>query len=172
MNKERQPGLQDPVTNSIRAYLSRESCRLAFSLEWQSLTGLSSSRQKNMDLRNLKGLYEVGQDCLILTGNVMDNTGLPRWLGGEESACQCRRHRFSLWAWKIPWRKKWQPASVFLPWKSHGQRNLGGYSPWGHKESDKACTHSTMANTQPDVGQLLPAMPGRLYFMAARPLHF
>ena len=24
----------------------------------------------------------------------------------------------------------------FLPGKSHGQRSLGGYSPWGHKESD------------------------------------
>ena len=25
---------------------------------------------------------------------------------------------------------------VFLPGKSHGQRSLGDYSPWGHKESD------------------------------------
>ena len=26
--------------------------------------------------------------------------------------------------------------SVFLPGKFHGQKNLAGYSPWGHKESD------------------------------------
>ena len=26
--------------------------------------------------------------------------------------------------------------SVFLPEKSHGQRSLAGYSPWGHKELD------------------------------------
>ena len=26
---------------------------------------------------------------------------------------------------------------VFLPGESHGQRSLAGYSPWGHKESDK-----------------------------------
>ena len=26
------------------------------------------------------------------------------------------------------------PTPVFLPGKSHGQRNLVGYSPWGHKE--------------------------------------
>ena len=26
--------------------------------------------------------------------------------------------------------------AVFLPGKSHGQRTLEGYSPWGHKESD------------------------------------
>ena len=27
-------------------------------------------------------------------------------------------------------------ATVFLPVKFHGQRRLGGYSPWGSKESD------------------------------------
>ena len=27
-------------------------------------------------------------------------------------------------------------SPVFLPGKSHGQRNLVGCSPWGHKESD------------------------------------
>ena len=27
---------------------------------------------------------------------------------------------------------KWQPTPVFLPGKSHGQRNLVGYSLWGH----------------------------------------
>ena len=32
-----------------------------------------------------------------------------------------------------PWRRKWQPTPVFLPGKSHGQRSLAGYSPWGHK---------------------------------------
>ena len=28
-----------------------------------------------------------------------------------------------------PWRRKWQPTSVFLPGKSHGQRNLVAYGP-------------------------------------------
>ena len=28
----------------------------------------------------------------------------------------------------MPWRRKWQPTPVFLPEKSHGQRNLAGYS--------------------------------------------
>ena len=35
-----------------------------------------------------------------------------------------------------PWRRKWQPTPVFLPGKSHGQRNLVGYNTWGCKESD------------------------------------
>ena len=34
------------------------------------------------------------------------------------------------------WRREWQPTSVFLPGKSHAQRILVGYSPWGPKESD------------------------------------
>ena len=33
-------------------------------------------------------------------------------------------------------RRKWQPAPGFLPGKSHGQRSLAGYSPWGHRELD------------------------------------
>ena len=36
---------------------------------------------------------------------------------------------------KIPWKRKWQPTPRFLPEKSHGHRNVGGNSPWGHKES-------------------------------------
>ena len=55
---------------------------------------------------------------------------LPRWLSGKESAYQCRRCRFDPWIRKIPWRKEWQPAPVFLPGKSYGQRILAGYTPW------------------------------------------
>ena len=32
------------------------------------------------------------------------------------------------------WKREWQPT--LLPGESHGQRSLGGYSPWGHEESD------------------------------------
>ena len=56
--------------------------------------------------------------------------GLPRWLSGKEFACQCRRHRFSLWVRKTPWRRKWQPTPVLLPGKSFRHRSLAGYSPW------------------------------------------
>ena len=44
--------------------------------------------------------------------------------------------RFDPWVRKTPWRKKWQPTPVFLPGKSHGQRSLVGYSPWGCIESE------------------------------------
>ena len=41
--------------------------------------------------------------------------------------------RVRSWGGKIPWRRKWQSILVFLPGKSHGQRSLLGFSPWGHK---------------------------------------
>ena len=37
---------------------------------------------------------------------------------------------------KIPRRRKWQSTPVFLPGKSHGQKNLAGYNSWGCKELD------------------------------------
>ena len=43
--------------------------------------------------------------------------------------------RLDPWVRKIPWRRGWPPSPVFLPRKFHGQRSLGGYSPWGFKES-------------------------------------
>ena len=35
-----------------------------------------------------------------------------------------------------PLEKGMATTLAFLPGKSHGQRSLTGYSPWGHKESD------------------------------------
>ena len=69
---------------------------------------------------------------------------LPWWLSGKEPACQCRRPRFKPWVGKFPWRRKWQPTPVFLPGKSHGQRSLAGYSPWGRRrvEPDLVTEHA------------------------------
>ena len=38
---------------------------------------------------------------------------------------------------KIPWRREWLLAPVFLPGESHGQRSLAGCSPWGRTEPDR-----------------------------------
>ena len=71
------------------------------------------------------------------------------WLSGKESACQCRRHKFSPWVGKFPWRRKQQPTPVFLPGKSHRQRSLAGYSPWGQL-SDLAHTHARYIGSTSD----------------------
>ena len=75
--------------------------------------------------------------------------GFPGGSSGKESACECRRSRrccFGPWVGKMPWKRKWQPAPVFLPGESHGQRSLAGCSPWGRKESDttEATQHAHM----------------------------
>ena len=65
--------------------------------------------------------------------------GFPGGASGKEPACKYKRHKrlgFDPWFGKIPWRREWQPISVFLPGESLGQRSLAGYSPWGHKEFD------------------------------------
>ena len=84
---------------------------------------------------------------------LMQLFGFPAGANGKESTCQCRRckrHTFNPWVRKIPWRRKWQSTAVFLPRKSHGQKTLVGYSPWGCKESDRSeatlhtCTHAVI----------------------------
>ena len=72
---------------------------------------------------------------------------------GKESICQCRRRGFNPWVGKIPWRRKWQPISVFLPGKSHGQRILAGNSPWDRKELDR--TWQLKSNNKQYVRQFL-----------------
>ena len=54
---------------------------------------------------------------------------------GKSICLQCQRPGFDPWVGNIPWRRQWQPAPVLLPGKSHGQRSLVGYSPWGREES-------------------------------------
>jgi len=74
----------------------------------------------------------------ILGGSVIKN--LPA------NAGDTKRHRFEPWVRKISWRIKWQPTPVFLLEKSHGQRSLVGYSPWGCKESDTSVARVELSN--------------------------
>ena len=60
------------------------------------------------------------------------------WATGEatredskESACNARDLGLIPGSRRFPWRREWQPTSVFLPGEFHGQRSLVGYSPWG-----------------------------------------
>ena len=59
------------------------------------------------------------------------------WLSGKEPARQCRRCKFNPWVERSPWRRKWQPIPVFLPGKSHGQRNWRATVHGVTKESNK-----------------------------------
>ena len=89
----------------------------------------------NPDTVNTGGAVERREPCYTVGGDVdlCSHYGFPRWLSGKEFTWKCRRCGFNPWVMKIPWRRKWQPTPVFLPAKSHGQRSLEGYSPWGCK---------------------------------------
>ena len=92
-------------------------------------------------MNQIRGLTAGGAECpawwesktniLIVLTVLLD---FPDGSAHKESACQCRRCKrleFDPWVGKIPWRKAWLPTPVLLPGKSHGQRSLTGYSPWG-----------------------------------------
>ena len=58
---------------------------------------------------------------------------------GKKSTCQyrrCRRPEFPQWVRKVSWRRKQQPTPLFLAGKSHEQKSLASYSPWGCRKSD------------------------------------
>ena len=73
---------------------------------------------------------------------------------------QCRRHRFNPWVGKIAWRRAWEATLVFLPGKSHGQRNLTGYSLWGRREAG-------MAEATEHAHLLFLLLPATLFIPAA-----
>ena len=90
------------------------------------------SKRPRMNLRKNNtgnGLEEIKG---IKKSQVFMPMGFPSDSAGKESALQCRRHAFSPWGKKTPWRRKWQPSPVFLPEKSRGEwRSPEDYSPWG-----------------------------------------
>ena len=71
--------------------------------------------------------------------------------------------------WEDPLEKETATHSNILAWKIQGWRNLAGYGPWGHKESDmterlhsplKACTsQSALYSIQPEADMQRSASP-------------
>ena len=68
----------------------------------------------------------------------------PWWLSQSRIRLQFRRPGFDPWVGKIPlkkgMRREWQSPPVSLPRKSHQQKILAGYSPWGCKDLDTTTT--------------------------------
>ena len=83
----------------------------------------------------------VGKDLV----QDLKEEGFPGGATAKEPACQCQRRGSQgpdPRVRKSPWRRAWQPTPGFLPGESHGQRSLGGCSPWGRRESDMTYTHT------------------------------
>ena len=63
---------------------------------------------------------------------------------------------YSLELLLLTWRRKQQPAPIFLPGESHGQRSLAGYTPWGRKSQTRLSneTTTTVAEAETPIFQL------------------
>ena len=93
-----------------------------------STPGYLSNKNENTNLKRCMNLFI----CVYVY--ICVYYGISWWLGGKESTCQYRRREFNLWSRKIPWRWKWPPTPVFLPWKiAWTESSLAGYSTQGHK---------------------------------------
>ena len=93
-------------------------------------SGLSS---KQSLLKHRYTFREREQECFwkVKPARLYRLRGFPGGTSGKEPSCQCRRHkrcRFHPCVRMIPWRRAWQPTSVFLPGEYHGQRSLVGCS--------------------------------------------
>ena len=81
-----------------------------------------------LDILNLKCSWHLqlkmprSQFCMSIW-----SVALPRWLSSKKSSCQCGRPRFDPWVRNIPWRREWQPTSLFLPWTEEpdGLQSMG-----------------------------------------------
>ena len=110
-------------------------------LEWVAISYskvLFQSQGSNLHLPH----WQADALPLHQLGNPFDG-----WCSGKESTFQCRRckrHGFHHWIRNISWRKKWHTTSVSLPGKSHQQRSLVDYNPWGLERGrcNYACMHS------------------------------
>ena len=80
-------------------------------------------------------LYFIQGGLLIITSYFTHtpflSMGLPKWLSGKESACQCRRQGFDPWVRKIPWRRERQPTPVLLPGEIPWTEGAGGLQSMG-----------------------------------------
>ena len=91
--------------------------------------GTVTSEKSLAVLQKVKHNYQVTQS-------------FPHGSDSKRICPQRRRPGFDPWAGKIPWKRKWLPSPVFWPEKSHGQRSLVGYSPWGQRvRHDLATEH-------------------------------
>ena len=79
------------------------------------------------------GLHSTVKRAMGKAGTVGFILQSYRGFTAEVSDQVSKMERKGLYKWL--WRRNWQPTPVFLPGKSHGQRSLTGYSPWGQKRA-------------------------------------
>ena len=85
---------------------------------WAAVSGVAQSRTRLKRLSSSSSIPFQGASLVA------------QW---RRISLQGNRCGFDPWVRKTSWRMEWHPIPLLLPGKSHGQWNLVGYSPWGHK---------------------------------------
>ena len=111
----------------------------------------SESFHKPLNLLHQKGRHTENHNHRKLTNLITWTTAFSNsmklWVMPRRAltslVAQMVKNLSTMWetqVWSLsqedPLEKKWQPTPVLLPGKSHGQRSMVGYSPWGRKELD------------------------------------
>ena len=81
--------------------------------------------------------------------NIFKKQGLPRWLRGKESNCQCRRHRklgFDPWGWDSL-EEEMAPHSSILAWEVPWTEKPGGLQSMRSKSHTRLSTTTKWKHT-------------------------
>ena len=82
-------------------------------------------------------IYFKGLVCCVSwkdRGLATSSLELPWWLRSKDSACKACSTRVWSLSWEDPLEKEMATPSSILAGKSHGQKSLAGYKPWGCKK--------------------------------------
>ena len=100
---------------------------------------LEAQLVKNLPARQETPVQSLGEGDGLPTLVFLD---FPGGSDSKESACNARNLGSIPGLGRSPGEGHATHSSI-LPGEFHGQRSLGSYSPWGHKESDKTEQIST-----------------------------
>ena len=98
---------------------------------WSLCSNSAETLQSKSEMERNTEIHASTRDEALLIPAAMheESWGAPRNGKGDLTSLrryECGRPGFDLWMGKVPWRRKWQPTTIFLPGKSNGQRSLAG----------------------------------------------
>ena len=115
--------------------------------DWVTFTSLSKYRTETFfSIENKSGGVEGRHEREGMYIYLADS-GLPRWLSGKESTCQCRRFVFNPWVRKIHGEKMTTLSSI-LPWGIPWKEEPGRLQSMGHRVRHNWATgHTCIADS-------------------------